>query len=174
MIGRLCLSLTLPLVLGAAQGGEWKAFSVKDGGFTVLMPGMPMEDKQDVKTATGDVTVTLYVLEVKNEGSLVVSFSEVPEAALKAGTDDRRLDSARDGAVVSAKGKLRTEKKITLDGHPGRDLTIDTDAKSGNAVVRTRIYAVKQRLYQTMAVGTKAFAAGKDAEMFLNSFKVAK
>src|SRR5688572_23404134 len=116
MIGRLFLGLSLLPVLGAVQDLDWKAFSPKDGGFTVLMPGMPMEDKQDVKTVSGDITVMLHFIEVKNEGSLVVSYSEYPDAAFKGGDDEKRLDSARDGAVVSAKGKLKSEKKITLDG----------------------------------------------------------
>lgn len=173
-MGRLFLSLSLLPVLGAVQDGEWKIFSPKDGGFTVLMPGMPMEDKQDVKTVGGDISVILHILEVKNEGSLVVSYSEYPDAAFKGGDDDKRLDSARDGAVVSAKGKLKSEKKITLDGRPGRDLHIETSAKGVEGAVRTRIYAVNKRLFQTMVVGTRDFVGGKDAERFLDSFKLAK
>jgi hypothetical protein len=173
VIGRLCLSLTLPLVLGASAGGEWKTFSPKEGGFSILMPGAPTEDKQDVKTPSGDVTVFFFISELKNEGSLVVSFSEFPGAAFNGGTDENRLDSARDGAVLSAKGKLKTEKKITQQGFPGRELIIEIEGKAGS-VFHTRIYAVKQRLYQTMAVGSKAFVSGKECEMFLNSFKLMK
>ncbi len=170
MIRQLFVGVIVSLA-GVTQGGEWKSFSPKDGSFSVLMPGLPMEDKQDVKTVSGDVVVTMYLLEVKNEGSLIVSSSEFPEAALQAGTDEKRLDGARDGAVMSAKGKLRSEKKIMLDGRPGRELTIDSE-KSGT--VRTRIFAADKRLYQTLIAGSKTFVSGKEAEMFLDSFKVLK
>jgi hypothetical protein len=169
MIARfVCLTL---FGFGAAQGGDWKTFSPKEGGFTVLMPAIPVEDKQDVMTPSGNVTVTLHFHEVKNEGSLVVSVSDLPAAAFKAGTDESRLDNAREHAIQGAKGRLKSEKRITSAGFPGRDLMIESDAKGG-AAVRTRIFAVKQ--HQVIAVGSKTFVSGKDADRFLNSFKLMK
>jgi len=164
--------VTLPLLLGAAAGTEWKLFTPKDGGYSVSLPGEPTEAKQDVKTATGNIEVTFYALEAK-DGAYVVSHSAFPESALKGGTDDKRLDNARDGAVASAKGRMKSEKKLTLDGFPGREVVIETDAK-GMKAVRTRIYAVNKRLFQTLVVGPKSFVQGKDATMFLDSFKLVK
>ena len=174
MMRRLCLGLSLPLVLGAAQGGEWKTFSPKGGGYSVQMPGDPVEDKQDVKAAGGEtnIAVTFYVFEVKGEGSLVVSQSEFPDAIAKAGDAEKRLNGARAGAVTSSKGKLRAEKKIALDSNPGRDLLIENEMK--NTLVRTRVYAVGNRLYQTIAAGKKEFVEGKTADRFLDSFKLVK
>src|SRR5262245_57881789 len=105
MMKRLCLGLSLPLVLGAAQG-DWKTFMPAGAGYSVQLPGDPVEDKQDVKAVGSDINiaVTFYVFEVKGEGSLVVSRTEYPDAALK-GDGDKRLDGAREGAIVSAKGK---------------------------------------------------------------------
>ena len=174
MIGRLCLSLTLPLVFGAAGDDlpkDWKPLTSKEGGFSVVMPGNPNDGKRQVKTPAGTIEVNFYLAEVKDQGSYVVVFSEFPAAALQGGTDDKRLDNARDGAVASAKGKLKSEKKITLAGHPGRELLIDGEAMTG---VRTRIFAVKNRLYQTMAAGSKTFLQAKETNQFLDSFKLIK
>jgi hypothetical protein len=41
-------------------------------------------------------------------------------------------------------------------------------------VIKMRIYAVKQRLYQTMAMGPGAFFQSKDAGQFLDSLKLIK
>jgi hypothetical protein len=166
--------LTLPLVLGAAQDNlpkDWKAFTSKEGGFTVALPSAPTKDKRTVKTATGNVEVTVYLVEVKDQGSYVVTFSEFPDEALKGGTDEKRLDKARDGAVQSAKGKLKSEKRIKLKEYPGRELAIEGEATGG---VRTRIYIVKNRLYQTVAAGGAAFLQSKETSQFLDSFNLIK
>jgi hypothetical protein len=46
MMGRLCLGLTLPLVLGAVQQENlpagWSVFTSKEGGFSVALPGKPV------------------------------------------------------------------------------------------------------------------------------------
>lgn len=167
---RLCLGLVLPLLVGAGDGGkDWVTYRPKDGGFEVAFPAKPLETTQLVKTGLGTLQVTMLMLEHKKEAAFVVSFSEFPEGAFAGGDDEKRLNFARDGAVASAKGKLKSEKKITLGKHRGRELVIESDTKG---TVRTRIYAVEKRLYQTMAVGSKMFVQGKDAERFLTSFKL--
>ena len=170
---RICLGLTLPLLLTAAgePAKDWKPYHSKEGGFEVSFPGKPLESRQLVKTGLGTLQVTMLLLEHKKEAAFVVSFTDFSEEAFKGGDDEKRLNFARDGAVASAKGKLKSEKKITLAKFPGRELVIESDTRG---TVRTRIYAVEKRLYQTMAVGSKAFVQSKDAERFLNSFQLDK
>lgn len=175
MMGRFFLGMTLPLVLGVAQDDlpkNWKPFTSKEGGFTVALPAAgPSEGKRTVKTPAGNIEVTFYLVEVKDQGSYVVTFSDFSEEALKGGTDDKRLDNARDGAVQTAKGKLKSEKRLMLGDYPGRELIIESEAKGG---VRTRIYAVKGRLFQTMAAGGRAFLQTKETTQFLDSFQLVK
>lgn len=174
MIGRLCLGLTLPLVLGAQQENlpaGWSVYTSKEGGFSMALPGKPAESKQQVKTATGHLDVYLFVVEGKADSAYVVSYSDLPAAEVKAGSADKRLDFAREGAVSNARGKLRTEKKIEIDGFAGRELVIETDK---DVVIKMRIYAVKQRLYQTMAMGPGGFFQSKDATLFLDSLRLIK
>jgi len=124
-----------------------------------------------VTTATGPLDVFLFIAEGKNDSAFVLSYSDLPAAEVKAGEEDQRLDNAREGAVDKARGKLRSEKKIELDKFPGRELVIETEK---DVVIRMRIYAVKQRLYQAMALGPGGFAQSKDASLFLDSFKLIK
>jgi len=174
MIGRICLSLTLPLLLGAGQDEtpkDWLPFAPDGGGFSILLPVEPTEGKRTVKTPQGEVEVTYFLVEVKDQGSYVVVYSEYPQEALKGGADEKRLDNARDGAVQSAKGKLKAEKRIRLQNFPGRELVIESSAGGG---VRTRLYAVKNRLYQTMAAGSRGFLQAKETVRFLDSFQLVR
>lgn len=169
MMGPIFLGLSLPMMMGAAQAGVpegWKEVSSKDGKFKAAMPAEPMEKKQVVKTATGQLTVKLLVAEGRDEAVFVVSYTDYPEAALKKGAVEKRLDQARDGAVSSSGGKLNTEQAIKINNHPGRHLTIEKD---GKIIARMRIYLVNRRLYQVMVLGG---APNKDVSSFLSSFEL--
>jgi hypothetical protein len=172
MLGPACWSLTLPLLLGAVQEApSWKSFTSKEGGFTASFPVMPEEKKQLLKTATGQMDVRVFLAEDKNDISYVVSISDLPAKDYKKGTEEQRLDFAREGALNSSRGKLRSEKKIMLDGYPGRDLIIDAE---NGSVIRLRLYAVGRRLYQVLAVGPATVATSRDVTFFLDSLRLVK
>jgi hypothetical protein len=165
----------LLLFLGgaAAQEGNdapWISFSPPKAGFSILLPAPPLEQQQTIKSPQGDVKVTTFVLDRKKEkGAYAVSLSEFPLKAIKSGTEERRLNNARDGAIASSKGKLKSEKRLTLQGSPGRELLIWV---GDMGVIRTRIYAVKNRLYQVTVTGPGEWVTSKDPERFLGSFKI--
>jgi hypothetical protein len=166
------LCLALPLLLGVFQDelpAPWKVLTSKDGDFAAAFPGSPIEKKQRVKTATGELEVAVFVLERKDDSIFVVSYSDMPLSEVKTGTEEKRLDFAREGAVSNARGKLRSEKKIDMDGFPGRELVIETEK---DIVIRMRVFAVRQRLYQAMAMGPGRFYQSKDAGTFLDSLRL--
>jgi hypothetical protein len=162
-MGHICCA-TAALLL--AQG-SWRTFTPPAGEFSVSLPGPAVAKKQTAGGPIGSLEVRLYVCEIKG-GAYVVSVTEFPEAE---GSAERRLNNARAGALESVKGKLLHERKIKLDGFPGRELWIDAP-KAG--LIHTRIYAVKGRLYQTLALGPNSFVETKDTARFLDSFKVIK
>ncbi len=166
-----CLCL-LPVCAQPAGKVEWKPFSPKDGAFTVQLPATPEEHKKPIATPQGMLDLIYYEAEVPGrDGKLLVGFTEFPAASIKAGSEDKRLDHARDGAVASTKGKLVREKSLLLDGYPGRELEIEIE---GKARVIVRMYAVKNRLYQLVAAGNPEFVDSADAAKFLTSLKLAK
>jgi hypothetical protein len=174
MIERLCLGMTLPLLLGAVQDDlptGWKVHESKEGRFKVALPGTPMQKKQQVKTATGSLDVMMLIGQGRGDTAFVVSYCDYPEADLKKGTVEKRLDHARDGAVSSARGKLRSgsEKSIDIDGHPGRDFVIEKD---GEIVARMQVFLVQTRLYQVMILGGSTVSASKEGTQFLESFRL--
>jgi hypothetical protein len=152
---------------------NWKTVTSKEGRFTVAMPGTPAQTKKIVKTATGKLQVMMLVAEGRLDSTFVVSYTDYADADLKKGTIDRRLDQARDGAVDSSGGTLRSEKSIDLAGNRGREIVIESD---GAVIVRMRIFLVQRRLYQVMVLGAGPIFAPKekDAGIFLDSFRLIK
>ncbi len=162
--------LALVLVAARDKDDAWQDFTSKDGGFEVSMPGKPVEQKDSLRTPSGPLDLVMYVVERKKEETAYIAmFCEFPESVFKSGTDEKRLDYARNRAVASTKGKLVGEKKIKLGDYPGRELQFEVE---GKGLVRQRMYAVKDKLYQLLVAGPKEAALGKDADRFLQSFKL--
>jgi hypothetical protein len=163
----------LAAALGFGQQPEWMPFTSSAGKFRVLFPGEPTEQKESVKTPAGVVEVTTFFVEQQLEQvNYVVTYARFPAAAVKAGSEAKRLDNARDGAVARMKGKLKSEKRIALQKqYPGRELLIETPDKRR---VRGRIYAVGDRLYQVLVLGPAAVVDSKETSRFLDSFQLTK
>jgi hypothetical protein len=132
------------------------------------MPGTPKEQTQQ---AAG-ITLKMYVVAQGNDG-YAVGYADVPGVAAEQGFQlEARLDGARDGAIRNVNGKLREEKKLTLEGkYPGREFIADVPEKK--LVLRARLYIVNGRLYQTLVVGVADFANSDTATKFLDSFALA-
>src|SRR5262249_5697914 len=81
-------------------------------------------------------------------------------------------DSARDGAIANMEGKLTSEKAIKLGEHTGREIRIDV--AGGKRLFRARVYLGEQRLYQVVVFGMPEAATSKEADKFLDSFKLAE
>lgn len=166
------MNALLPALLAVGMGGapEWKPVAPKDAGFRVSLPAQPEENKQTIKAAQGSITIRSFTLAVK-DGTYAVGVTEHAEAAVPAGQDQARLDQARDGAVQHAKGRLRGETKITVEGRSGREILITTETGQS---LKIRLIADRNRLYQVMAVGGNRFLESPEATRFLESFRFAK
>jgi hypothetical protein len=164
--------LALGPVLGYAEEkkAEWKEFSSKEGQFKVLMPGKPKQE--DLETA-GDFGKGVLHMNSVHVGKTFygANYGDFP-AAIKKAPLKKVLDSSRDGAVANLEGKLAREKDIKLGKYPGREVQIEVG--EGKQLFRARVYLVEQRLYQVVVCGTKEVATSKEAERFLDSFKLAK
>jgi hypothetical protein len=120
-------------------------------------------------TPVGSLNLYTYALDM-GELSYMVAYSDYPSNLVRYADVDEMLDGARDGAVDNVDGTLVGERKIRLQGYPGRELWIEATMAGKQGLAQARIYMVGSRLYQIIAGGLKdSFPAG-DAERFLNSF----
>jgi hypothetical protein len=149
---------------------DWKEFASQEGRFKVLMPGTPKQDKFDTESDFGKGVLYMNSIAVGKTmyGANYCDFpAEIKKAPIK-----QVFDSSRDGAVANMQGKLAGEKDIKLGDYPGREIQIDV--AGGKQLFRARVYLVDQRLYQVVVMGTKEAATSKDADKFLDSFKLAE
>ena len=74
---------------------------------------------------------------------------------------------------ATTRGKLVSDTKISLAGHPGREVVIDARGPHGpRGLIRGRLFMVGNRLYQLMVVAPQGRDDEKAAEDFLKSFKL--
>jgi hypothetical protein len=166
----LPLSFFLAALAAAAQPEpDWVKVAPADKAFSVLFPDTPEKQTDKIDTPTGPIEVIAYALKPeKDRPAYLLSYSEFPAHHNKL-TAEQRLDKARASALASTKGKLQSEKKLTLQGNPGRELLIVGKDKEH---LRTQIYVVGNRVYQLFVVGPADQVGAKDAVKFFDSFKV--
>jgi hypothetical protein len=169
MKSRWLTLVVLIAFLTSCQQATWKEFSSGEGTFSILMPGTPTEKTQKVNTQAGAIDMHLFTLVQKGVAYLAI-YNDYPEVFVQARNADKMLDGARDGAVSSIQGKLLSELIISLDKYPGREIRIE--APDGKHTIQTRIYLVKNRLYQVGVVTPKEGSFSEDVTKFLDSFKL--
>jgi hypothetical protein len=153
--------------LACSTEPEPKEFTSDDGGFSIAFPGDPETQTQSVPTDVGDVALTMYTVET-GSAAYLAGYADYP-ADMVAGSDpETMLDGGRDGAVGNIDGRLLTEKHITLDGHLGRELKVES--KDGKQVLYGRFYLVEARLYQIMVVTSPDGLEETVIFAFLDSF----
>ncbi len=166
------LVITAPCLLTAQQPQqELKEFKSNEGRFTVQMPGTPVEKILDKQ---GTAKQYQYIV-ANDDGAYLVSYQDNP--GLQKATKDelaKALEGAQKSAQTAVKGKLIQAKEITLDKeYPGREYEFEA-AKIPGGIFRARAYLVNGRLYQLIVAGKKDFATSKEADQFLDSFKLVK
>ena len=179
MLKRTCAALLLALqtctvAFGLQQTGPsgpapWEKFSSPEGRFSVLMPAPRQASSREVDTPFGKLTV--YVYDASSSlGYFTVTYVDYPVAAKDAAHAEEVLDGVRDGVMEGIKGKLTSEKKISIKSHPAREFTATGKVQEVDVVFTWRICLAERRLYQ-LAVGTQAKDAGHpDVAKFLTSF----
>jgi hypothetical protein len=160
------LGLFACLLAATARAGDpadLKEFTSKEGGFTIMMPGTPKEMKVSGQT--------MFLIDQGTKGYLVSYLDNAALGNAAADVVKKSLENGRDAAVASFKGKLLSTKEVKLGDYPGLEFQIEAP-KLG--IYRSRIYQVKDRLYQVVVMGPTDAATSKLADRFLDSFKLTK
>jgi len=147
----------------------WERVDDKTGHYSVAMRtnGKERKAQQSLSTPAGNVTLYLRAMEFgKDEGGLIVMYNDYPPIVTKGGAK-AVLDGAVKGGVAKL-GKPLSDKEITIQGHPGRELQLNT--KDGP--MKIRILLAGNRLYQLYAGGKPSVISDKDVQTFMDSFKI--
>lgn len=152
---------------------QWQEFSSTEGGFSISMPGQPTERELPVRGGNGPVSSREFALALE-EGKIVysVNYADLPTISteLNASQINLLLDGARDASVRNLKnGQLVSERGIELNGYIGREIEV---ANPDGFSAKTRIYWVQPRLYMIVVASTAETDLDREAERFLDSFRL--
>ena len=157
---------------------NWKEYSYAEGRFSILFPGIPVDETQVVDVGPG-VQMKLRIHKHKAVAESSVMYADYPMPVDDPAVAKSVLDAGARGAAASINAEMLELKEISLDGHPGRYMKERLTSKE---IMRAKMYLVGQRLYQ-LAITTPAEEGMSEkmkkhyealADKFLNSFKVAK
>jgi hypothetical protein len=161
----------------AASGRGWRRFEKPEGRFSILLPHGEIRAESEVIMPEGPVPTISYAFvdEDKDEGrAYSIAYTVYPEAIWKAHRPDEIIDGARDNTVERMRGRLVlvAEKKVTLDGHPARELVFagkDDFPSAG----RLRMVMIDGYYYllQADSFGKLRDVPDPEADRFFDSFR---
>lgn len=166
----ILLISTATFAYGIQANTEWVKFTSPKGVFTLLAPHefKPDVESQPTDDKTGHERFTDFE---EGYGFVIEYFEHVPVT-----DQEKYLDGTRDGILQSLKGTLVSESKLSLDGHPGRELSMSLTAENGTVVLsRTRFYLVGTSMFSLSYVWRKDMdtaLATKTGEKFFSSVKI--
>jgi hypothetical protein len=164
--------LLLPLLAAQTDAPELKAFTSREGGFTIFLPGTPREQAVAHQGPDGREVVSHTAVVERPPAVYTVGYASDPNLA-RADTDaiNARLERVRKGLEERLKGKLVSERRIALEKHPGLEFSLEVPSAG---IYRSRIYIVRDRFYQVAVLGPKEAALSKEAAAVLDSFRLLK
>jgi hypothetical protein len=156
------LTRRVELVTQAIIAPGWVTYSSARGRFSILMPSEPTVQEQPVDTANGKLMNYVF-LSQKGAAAFAISYADYPQ---NDADPQGVLDRVREGAVNGIKGTLVSGKNITHKGYPGREFQASTQG----ALYTSRIFLVKDRLYQMVVVAPATQLSATEINRFLTSF----
>ncbi len=179
VVGLVAGGIVLLLVVGgvgiavyrlAGAGAAWQEFAPAGGGFRVLMPGVPAPMSAPAAAAPG-----LEIKKYRARGwrqEYVIAYGDLPADTLQRITAESLFQAERDAVVQAVRGRVVSEKDVTLAGQTGKEYQIAPGDGKGLAV--ERIYLARHggglRFYSVAAAGPGLQADSPDLLKFFDSF----
>jgi hypothetical protein len=161
------------LAFGFQRGAPWQPFNSAEGKFNVLVPSKPKLQVEDVESSRGMVKYYRFT-SVSNIGLFSVTYFDHPELLNNAGQMEARLDVIRDGVTNSLGGERISEKKIKLNGYPGREFAVKKSEQGSDDLYQWRIFLIGKRVYQIAVATERKDSGAPDVAKFFTSFVLSR
>jgi hypothetical protein len=155
----------LALVAGCSRKAQWQEFNSPAGHFAATFPGNPDEKTKAISTAEGPVEMHEF-LATSGQRAFLVTYSDYVKAENEVPAA-QRMAGWRSGVISDR--KLLSERELTLDGVPGREMVMVT---TEGLRVTARGFFRGKRLYQALVAAPTSDLGPEDTEHFLASFKL--
>lgn len=155
---------------------QWHIFKDFNGKFSIEIPCEKMEEKvQTIQTAIGNLEYHTFVCTPEDKDAenkvYIISYVDYPQEMLHPDSSQLKnevLETSIASSVESLNGTLIYKDNIELKGEKG--LFWRTDYNRGNAIMKTKAFIVKNRLYMVQVATQKARSRNLEADKYLNSF----
>ncbi|HUG67235.1 MAG TPA: HEAT repeat domain-containing protein [Pirellulaceae bacterium] len=147
----------------AMRAEGWQDHEFPTFGFTARFPGNVRTDSRKAQRVDSDLH-EFWTSLGPSRFTIVLTFV-LPDVST---TVAERYDLAPIWAVENLGGTIDTSEEITLGPYVGRDIRIITD---GGFILRTRLFIIKDRVYQAQAAYKPGLLHPDAVEHFLNSFR---
>jgi len=145
---------------------DWQWVDLGDGQSRISFPAKPILEETPTKSITGG-SFTSHALKVKPVATVAYGCTWFDDPSLTGMSAEDRLNQARDNGIRGVQGTLVSEKRLTIQGHPARDVQITA---RGNAAFDNRIILAGSRLYILMVADVTGRHDAQNIERFFNSF----
>ncbi len=164
---RAALALLLVAMTFAAHAADpWKEVRSKEGAFTARFPADPKINIEPPDPSGGVTNVFLASL---GKMAFEVSYTDYGARAFAGRSLDAIYNLARDDLVKGQPVKLLADRKIMLDGLPGREVIF---AAEDGYTQDYRFFVMQARIYTVIAGGPAGMEKSPEAKRFLDSFKL--
>ena len=151
---------------------DWQQIESSEGGFVVLLPGIPTRVRTVTNTFFGPVDVHLLGTETDTD-TYYVAYSDYPEYVVASPGHTAMLDAVRDALLANMGGGLLAEPTTSIEGYPCRGLhlgSIEFDER--DFALRGLLCMVQNRQYQIIWLGLGEDAFADRVQEFLDSFRL--
>lgn len=163
-----CLGLFLLIgQIGSTQAQSWTEVRPEGGRYLVLMPGTPRASTETVDEHWGRPISMHMTTSATEYATYSSAYVDLPRVMISAMRPDRLLDEIRDGMREDSEDSVRGERRVSIAGHPGRELVMD---HSDDQVSVTRIFLVGNRFYRNRISYHRDSDMVAEARRFLDSF----
>jgi hypothetical protein len=154
------------------EEAPWIKYTSPEGGYSALLPAQPTLDTEQSNSAVPK-TYTAFSVVGFPPGIIEIRYFDLsPNQSFS-------LDDLRDSEIkrLKNKGTLVSDKPISLEGYPGRQLVV-LERKSGAEVTISRVYKVGQRAYtisfELGGTADESYALKSGSAKFFDSFQITK
>ncbi|OLP17077.1 hypothetical protein BST81_17105 [Leptolyngbya sp. 'hensonii'] len=162
-----------PVVTNPATiASTWYNYTSPTGKYTARFPGKPREDTRTLDTKAGKTNLVLVTYEDKSaKRAYALSHNKFIFPSGMSFDVQKGLDGSRDGLARGMGATITQETKITAQGFPGREITLN---KGETLLAKARIFYVNGTLYQMFVLVDGKQLDAPEVTAFLESVEFQK
>ena len=152
---------------------SWYKYTAEDDSYTVFFPGQPEEENLSADTSLGKLNALLVFYQYpEKQRFFSVSSIKYPVDSSQYNIE-KGLNGARDGAAINSNSIIISEKKISYQGFPGREIILQSKVKPNlRLLLRIFIDPSGPTLYSLQIVAEDGNLDFPEAKAFLDSFVI--